>query len=182
VDSSVSVGLLILRVVVGIVFIAHGWNHIFGGGKIAGTGRWFDSLGMRPGILHAWMASLVELGAGALLILGLGTPLAGAGIVGVMLVAWITNHMKNGFFIFRPGEGYEYVMTLTACGLVLSATGGGKYSLDHAISALDFFAPPTWAAVGICWAAGIVGALGLLVVFWRPTKPAPKPAAETVNA
>jgi hypothetical protein len=64
----VSLGLLLLRFAVGVVFIAHGYNHIFGGGKIEGTGRWFNSLGMRPGILHAWVASLTELGAGALLL------------------------------------------------------------------------------------------------------------------
>src|SRR3954469_6990777 len=144
----VSLGLLLLRFAVGVVFIAHGYNHIFGGGKIEGTGRWFNSLGMRPGILHAWMASLVELGAGALLILGLLTPLAGAGIVGVMLVAWITNHMKNGFFIFRPGEGYEYVMTLTFCGLALGVVGGGNWSLDHAI-----------------WDTDLVGVTGLLITL-----------------
>ena len=88
--------LLIARVVLGAVFLAHGINHIYGGGKIEGTGRWFHSLGMRPGILHAWMASLVEIGAGGLLVLGLLTPLAGAGVVGVMLVAWITNHRGTG--------------------------------------------------------------------------------------
>ena len=86
-DSPPALGLLLLRLAVGFVFLAHGYNHIFGGGKIAGTGRWFDSLGMRPGILHAWIASLTELGAGALLMLGLLTPLAGAGVVGMMLVA-----------------------------------------------------------------------------------------------
>jgi putative oxidoreductase len=169
VDTPLSVGLLILRVAVGIVFLAHGYNHIFGGGKIAGTARWFDSLGMRPGIIHAWMASLVELGSGALLIFGFLTPLAGAGIVGVMLVAWITNHRKNGFFIFRPGEGCEYVMTLTLCGLALGATGGGQQSIDHAIGIFD---PPSWTATGLCWAAGIGGALGLLITFWRPAPPA----------
>src|SRR3954469_15542467 len=154
----VSLGLLLLRFAVGVVFIAHGYNHIFGGGKIEGTGRWFNSLGMRPGILHAWMASLVELGAGALLILGLLTPLAGAGIVGVMLVAWITNHAKNGFFIFRPGEGYEYVMTLTFCGLALSATGGGEYSIDDKITWPDKLPldHPTWTVALICWALGII--------------------------
>jgi putative oxidoreductase len=175
-SSALNLGLLLLRLAVGIVFIAHGWNHIFGGGKIAGTGRWFDSLGMRPGILHAWVASLTELGAGALLILGLLTPLAGAGIVGVMLVAWITNHRKNGFFIFRPGEGYEYVMTLTFAGLAFCATGAGMWSADHAIGIFD---PPGWLAVGVCLALGIAGALGLLVTFWRPAaKPAPAPAPE----
>src|SRR3954462_1963576 len=112
-DDGVNAGLLILRVIVGIVMLAHGYNHVFRGGKIAGTGRWFESLGMKPGIVHAWLASLTEVGAGAMLVLGLLMPLAGAGVIGTMLVALITNHMKNGFFIFRPGEGYEYVMTLT---------------------------------------------------------------------
>ena len=74
---------------------------------------------MRPGILHAWLASLTEVGAGALLVVGFLTPFGAAGVVGVMLVAWITNHLRNGFFIFRPGEGWEYVMTLTIAGLAL---------------------------------------------------------------
>lgn len=164
------VGLLAMRVAAGAVFVAHGWNHIFGGGRIAGTGRWFESLGMRPGWLHAWTASLVELGAGGLLILGLLTPLAGAGVVGVMLVAWITNHAKNGFFIFRPGEGYEYVMILTFVGLMFGGTGGGHWSLDHAAG---IFEPVGWAWAGICWAAGVLGALGLLVTFWRPARETP---------
>lgn len=157
-------GLLVLRLAVGVVMLAHGYNHIWGGGKIAGTGRWFESLGMKPGRLHAWTASLTELGAGALLLLGLGTPLAGAAVVGVMAVAWITNHRSNGFFIFRPGEGYEYVMTLTAAGLFFCGAGAGRLSLDHALD-LDGFGWPT--ALG-CAAVGIGGAAGLLAVFWRP--------------
>src|SRR3954471_12442841 len=101
--TAADLSLLVFRCVLGVVFLAHGYNHIFGGGKIAGTGRWFTSLGMRPGILHAWFASLTELGAGALLLLGLLTPLACAGVIGVMLVAWITNHRDKGFFVFhRP--------------------------------------------------------------------------------
>ena len=69
--SSVNTALLITRIVLGAVFLAHGINHIIGGGKIAGTGRWFEGLGMRPGIVHAWFASITEVGAGALLVLGL---------------------------------------------------------------------------------------------------------------
>ena len=128
--SSVNMALLILRVAIGVVFLAHGINHIYGGGKIAGTARWFESLGMKPGILHAWMASLVEVAAGAALVLGLVTPVAAAGVVGVMLVAFITNHMKNGFFIFRPGEGYEYVMTLTLVAIAIGTIGPGQWSID----------------------------------------------------
>jgi putative oxidoreductase len=124
--TAADTALLVFRLGLGAVFIAHGYNHIFGGGKIAGTARWFESLGMRPGVLHAWTASLTELGAGALLILGLATPLACAGVVGTMLVAWVTNHLRNGFFIFRPGEGYEYVMTLTLAAIGLAGVGPGQ--------------------------------------------------------
>src|SRR5947209_15851517 len=132
--DAVNLGLLVFRVAVAIVFLAHGIRHIFGGGKIAGTGRWFASLGMRPGILHAWVASVTEVGAGVLLVLGLLTPLAAAGVTGTMLVAWITNHLKNGFWVFhRPDEGYEYVMTLTFAGLLLATVGAGDCSLEHKI-------------------------------------------------
>lgn len=156
--------LLILRLAVGTVMLAHGYNHIFGGGKIAGTGRWFESLGMRPGWLHAWTASVTELGAGALLLLGLVTPLAGAAVVGVMLVAWVTNHRNNGFFIFRPGEGYEYVMTLTCSGLFFCGAGAGRLSLDHALG----LEPLGWPTALGCMGLGTVGGLFLLLAFWRP--------------
>ena len=72
--DAIDLALLILRCGVGGVMLAHGINHIIGGGKIAGTARWFESLGMRPGILHAWLASQTEVGAGALLVVGFLTP------------------------------------------------------------------------------------------------------------
>ncbi|MGH9090998.1 MAG: DoxX family protein [Acidimicrobiales bacterium] len=160
--------LLVLRVGLGAVFLAHGINHIFGGGKIAGTSQWFESLGMKPGILHAWTASLTEIGAGALLVLGLLTPLGGAGVVGVMLVAWITNHLKNGFFIFRPGEGWEYVMTLTLMGVVVGTLGPGTWSIDGHVGAFqDLWG---WPGFGISLGAGALGAALLLAAYWRPAK------------
>lgn len=162
--------LLVLRVGLGAVFLAHGINHIFGGGKIAGTGRWFESLGMKPGFLHAWTASLTEIGAGVLLVLGLLTPFGGAGVVGVMLVAWITNHLKNGFFIFRPGEGWEYVMTLTLMGVVVGTLGPGQWSVDGQVSALQNLWG--WPGFGISLGAGALGAALLLAGFWRPAKKA----------
>ena len=149
---------------------------IFRGGKIKGTAGWFESLGMRPGIVHAWVASLTELGAGALLILGLGMPLAGAGVVGTMVVAFVTNHRKNGFFIFRPGEGYEYVMTLIACGLVLGALGPGEWGLDHKVfndQHLRFLTDLSGApGLAIAFLAGAGGAALLLITCWRPNKTA----------
>jgi putative oxidoreductase len=169
-QGSANLALLILRLTLGGVFLAHGINHIFGGGKIAGTGRWFESLGMKPGILHAWMASFTEIGAGALLVLGLLTPFGAAGVVGVMLVAWITNHLKNGFFIFRPGEGWEYVATLTLMGLVVAILGPGDWSIDGHVSALQHLLG--WPGFAIAVGAGGLGAAGLLGVYWRPEKPA----------
>ena len=166
--SSQNLALLLARLVLGVVFLAHGINHIIGGGKIAGTGRWFDSLGMRPGIVHAWFASLTEVGAGALLVLGLLTPVACAGVVGVMLVAWITNHRKNGFFIFRPGEGYEYVMTLTVFGVAIGTLGPGHWSIDGHVRVLRELWG--WKGFAISLGAGAIGAALLLVTSWRPTK------------
>ncbi len=163
--TGIYAGLLILRVAVGIVMIAHGYNHIFRGGKIQGTAGWFESLGMKPGILHAWLASLTELGAGAMLIFGLLTPLAAGGVVGVMLVALITNHLKNGFFIFRPGEGYEYVLTLLLTGLAIGGVGAGKWSIDRSIESAWLLG---WKGILITAVAGLGGGIALLVVFWRP--------------
>lgn len=166
--DSINLALLVLRLTAAGVMLAHGLNHIFGGGKIAGTGRWFASLGMRPGWFHAWLASITEVVCGGLLVLGLLTPLAAAGVVGVMVVAWIINHRGNGFFIFRPGEGWEYVMTLTAVGLAIGVVGPGEWSLDEL---LDIRGDLTGTAGLLITAlAGAGGAAALLAGFWRPTR------------
>ncbi|HWB66354.1 MAG TPA: DoxX family protein [Mycobacteriales bacterium] len=167
----VNYATLFLRAALGITMLAHGYNHAWGGGKLPGTARWFESIGIRPGRLHALLATATELGAGVLLILGLLTPLAAAGVIGVMLVALIANHLKNGFFIFRPGEGYEYVLFITLASFALAALGGGKISLDHAFG-LHLHG---WLFGGkglIVALAGVAGALLLLATCWR--RPAPK--------
>jgi putative oxidoreductase len=165
-----NLALLIMRLSVGLTIAAHGYNHIFRGGKIAGTGRWFESLGMKPGVLHAWLASITELVAGALLVAGLLTPFAAAAVVSVMLVAWITNHMKNGFFIFRPGEGWEYVCFIACTAVALGTIGPGKWSLEDTASYV--IRPGSWLAFWITFGLGTLSALGLLAVFWRPEKKA----------
>ena len=73
--TAFNLSVLALRVVLGVVFLAHGINHVFGGGKITGTGRWFESLGMKPGVIHAWLASLTEIGSGLLLMSASSRPL-----------------------------------------------------------------------------------------------------------
>jgi len=170
--DAVNLALLLLRVTVGAVMLAHGVNHVVGGGRIAGTARWFESLGMRPGRVHAWLASGTEIGAGTLLLLGLLTPVAAAGVVGVMVVAWIANHAGHGFFIFRPGEGWEYVMTLAAVGLCIGVLGPGEWSVDGALDLVDDLAG--WTGLAVVLVAGVGGAALLLATTWRPASGIPR--------
>ena len=87
--------------------IVHGTSHWKGGGRIEGTARWFSGLGLRHGKLQVWMSVVTEIGAGALLVIGLLTPLACAAVISVMLIAGILTHRPNGFFVFK--NGYEYL-------------------------------------------------------------------------
>ena len=166
--DAVDLALLVLRGWVGIVMLAHGINHVVGGGRIQGTAGWFASMGMRRPMLQAWLASLTEIGAGALLVLGLLTPFGAAGVVGVMAVAWAINHRGNGFFIFRPGEGWEYVVTLLVAGLTLGAVGPGAWSVDEALGVREDLA--AWTGLAIAALAGGGGAAVLLAAFWRPAR------------
>jgi putative oxidoreductase len=171
---NVDIASLLVRIVMGITMLAHGYNHAFGGGKLPGTARWFESIGIRPGRVHALFATVTELGVAPLLFLGLLTPLAAAGVLGVMVVALIANHLKNGYFIFRPGEGYEYVLFITFTALALGALGGGGWSLDrliadHSDSLADWLAG--WRGFAVTALAGGGGAALLLATCWRPAKP-----------
>ena len=133
-DNAINLVLLGLRLSAAAVMLAHGINHIYGGGKIAGTGRWFESLGMKPGPL-ARVAGQPHRGRrrARCSCSACSRRSPRQRIIGVMLVAIVTNHRGNGFFIFRPGEGWEYVMTLTVVGFVIATIGPGDWSLDQAI-------------------------------------------------
>ena len=171
----VDLAALLIRVALGITMLAHGYNHAFGGGKLAGTARWFESIGIRPGRVHALLATLTELGVAPLLFLGLLTPLAAAGVLGVMVVALIANHLKNGYFVFRPGEGYEYVLFLTFSALALGALGGGGWSLDRLLVDHDVAGCRWlygWHGLLVTAVAGGGGAALLLATCWRPNREA----------
>jgi len=160
----VDLALMILRLAVGGTMIAHGVNHWRGGGKIAGTAGWFESLGLRHGTLQAWASVVTEIGAGVLLILGLITPLAAAGVVAVMLVAALLAHRPNGFFIFK--DGWEYVMILAVVAVVLGVTGPGTISLDSALGIVY----DGWIGGAVALGAGVLGTVLLLAAFWRPQR------------
>ena len=156
--------VLLIRVVVGITMAAHGYNKFFLGGKIAGTGRWFDSMGMKPnGKIHALVAASTEMGGGLMLAAGFLTPLAAAGFVGVMIVAAWT-HKENGFFIVKDGWEYNLVLAVVAIGV--ATMGPGRYSLDNVLG-LDFAFQPK-LGLGISAGLGILSGVGLLVACYRP--------------
>jgi putative oxidoreductase len=164
-SDQLNLGLLLLRVATAIVILAHGYNHIFRGGKINGTAGWFASMGMKPGILHAWLASATELASGVLLLLGFLTPFAAGGVLGVMLVAFMTAHRTNGFFIFRPGQGWEYVMYIAVVCVAIGTMGPGQWAIDYHAKIFHGWDGLIWTLV-----AGVGGAAALLAFFWRPEK------------
>src|SRR4051794_36182163 len=162
---AINLALFVLRLSLGATMIAHGYSHIYRGGRIKGTAGWFQSLGMKPGKLHAWLASLTELAAGTALVVGLLTPFAAGALIGVVLVAFITNHLHAGFFVFaRPTEGWEYLMNLAAAYLAVGILGAGDWSLDNAFAIRIAYGPALWITLII----GVGGAATLLAVFWRP--------------
>ncbi len=125
-------GLLLLRLGTGGVLAAHGAQKLFGwfgGGGLAGTAEFMESIGYAPGKASATAAGLAETGGGTLLALGLATPAAGAAAAGAMVGASAV-HAPNGFFAQNGGYEYAASLGLTAAGLAV--TGPGRISLDHA--------------------------------------------------
>ena len=156
--------LLLLRVVVGLTLAAHGYNKFFGGGRIAGTARWFDSIGMRPGRMHAVLAAGTEIGAGVLLAAGLLATPAAAGFVGLMAVAFWVAHRGKGFFIIS--EGWEYTLILATAAVAVAVAGPGDLSLDAAVGIADLM--DGWVGLVASLGGGLLAAALLLVVFYRP--------------
>ncbi|OBG38839.1 DoxX family protein [Mycobacterium alsense] len=158
------VALLILRLVLGLTLAAHGFNKFFGGGRIPGTARWFESIGMKPGKFHAAVAATTEVSAGLGLAAGLLTPIPAAGFVSLMLVAAWTVHRPNGFFIVK--EGWEYNLVLAVSAVVVATLGAGRLSLDWLVFGHNWF--NEWPGLAISLGLGLVGALGQLAIFYRP--------------
>jgi putative oxidoreductase len=124
--------LLLGRVAVGIVFLAHGWQKLFTNG-IDGTAAFFAQRGVPLPTAAAWFSALVETLGGAALILGAVVPVAGLLLVLNMLGAFLFVHAGNGLFI--DGNGYELVLALGAAALVFAIVGPGRYSVDHLLTA-----------------------------------------------
>jgi putative oxidoreductase len=155
--------LIVLRLVVGLLFVGHGAQKLFGafgGGGLDGTTQMFDNIGMRPGWLHARAAGTAEFAGGALLALGLFTPFAAAVLIAVMTAAVLTVHAPNG--IWNTNQGYEFNLVLAAAVFALAGIGAGSWSLDNAFG---------FDLNGAAWAIGalVVGVIGGIgtVLFGR---------------
>ncbi len=126
-----NIGLLLLRLAVGLTVAAHGAQKLFGwfgGPGLDGTGQFFEMIGFRTGRRHATMAGLGEVVGGLLLTLGLLTPLGAAAVIIVMIVAIFSVHINKGFF--GQNGGYEYNLLLATAALTIVLTGPGSLSLD----------------------------------------------------
>jgi putative oxidoreductase len=171
-----STGLLILRLVIGLVLAGHGAQKLFGsfgGYGIAGTGGWLASIGFRPGKQMAVLTGLAELLGGLALAIGLLTPLAAAAVIGTMTVAAWT-HSANG--LWGTNGGYELPLINTAAAAALAFTGAGAYSLDNALGL-------TW---GNGWAIGAIAlalvAAGVAILSAKANLKADAKTAEPVGA
>jgi putative oxidoreductase len=171
--------LFVLRVVVGGLFAAHGAQKLFGafgGHGPAGTGQFFEALGLKPGERHARLAGLAEFGGGLLLVLGLLTPLGAAAIIGTMTVAVLTVHAPKGWQ--NTEGGYEYNVVLAVAAFALAAASPGAWSFDHA---LGFDWGAGWGIVAL--AAGILGGMGALISARGAARaPQQPPEARTVQS
>ncbi|HSU93641.1 MAG TPA: DoxX family protein [Gemmatimonadaceae bacterium] len=159
--ATLSAGLLIVRLVVGLLMAAHGSQKLFGwfgGHGIAGTGMFFESIGFRPGRLFAPLAATTELVSGLLVALGLLGPVGPALMLSVMIVAAVSVHWKNG--IFATSNGIEVALFYGTAAVGLALIGFGSYSLD-ALLGLQSLYTPTWAFVAL--AVGVLGGVGNLL-------------------
>jgi putative oxidoreductase len=169
------IGLLILRIAVGVFFVAHGTQKLFGwfgGYGLDGTAGFMGSLRYRSPRLAALAAGTFEAGAGLFLAAGFLTPLAAAAIIGVMINATVSAKLPQGFF-----GGYELDALYAIVAAALAFTGAGRYSIDDTLG---------WDLNGAAWGLGAL-ALGLVVAGFVlasrvPARAVTQEAADAVDA
>lgn len=164
------IALLLIRMAIGLVVAAHGAQKVLGwfaGPGPAGTGKFLESLGFRPGRPYAWLLGRAELVGGSALALGLLTPLAAAAVAGVMVAAIAVVHWSKG--LFASNGGYELPLVLAVGSIALAFSGAGWFSLDHVLG---------WDLGGVEWglaatalaalaSASVIGSRGLRLPQWR---------------
>jgi putative oxidoreductase len=164
--TTVSFGLLVLRVVVGLIMAAHGAQKLlgwFGGYGLRGTGEFFVQLGFQPGPAFAAAASISEIISGLLVTLGFLGPIGPALMISVMIVAAMTVHWEHG--LFAANNGIELPLLYGASAFALALTGFGQYSLDGLLGIAGRLPlTDTWIALTI----GVIGGFANLALRRRP--------------
>lgn len=128
-------GPLALRMLVGVIFVAHGAQKLFGwfgGYGLEGTGQFFGSIGLNPGTVLALLAGAAEFFGGLALVFGLLVRPAAVALAFTMLIAILAVHVSKGFFLDKGG--YEYALALFAASLSLLFSGGGRYAVDGVLA------------------------------------------------
>lgn len=151
--AMVGIGLLALRLGVGLTVAAHGAQKLFGwweGPGLGGFGGMLERLGVRPSWAWAWIAALAEAAGGLALAFGLLSPFGACAVAAAMLVAILTVHVPKGFW--NRAGGYEFPLVLLSAAVALALTGPGELSLDHALG----IALPEPGAV-------VVGGIGVII-------------------
>jgi len=164
-----SIGLLIARIVIGLIMAAHGAQKLFGwfgGYGLSKTGEFFVGLGFRPGKTFAAAASLTEVSSGLLVAFGFLGPIGPALMISVMIVAMMTVHRGHGLFATTGGHEVPLLYATVALGLAL--TGYGQYSLDALLGIGRWTTVATWIVLG----AGVLAAFANLALRHRPDTPA----------
>jgi len=157
--------MLVIRVAVGLVLLAHGIKHARGREK---TTAWFGSIGFRQAGMQWFASSATEIGVGLLLILGLITSFAAAGLVAIMVVAFFSVHRYAGFWVTaRPDEGWEYVFVVAAAAFTIAIGGPGSVSIDSWLGIADNL--DGWIGLGLAL-LGVLAAFAQLVTFYRPSE------------
>ena len=148
-------GLVIARLVFGLLMAAHGTQKLFGwfgGYGLTAVSGYFESLGFRPGRFFALAASLTEVVGGLLVAAGFLGPIGPALVLSVMIVAALSVHAQHG--LFAANNGIEVPLLYAAAAIALGLTGPGGYSLDAAIGLTSVWTP------AIAWSVLVAGAIG----------------------
>jgi putative oxidoreductase len=156
---TINIGLLILRIVVGFLFVGHGLQKLlgwFGGSGLSGHANHLETLGIRPPLFWAVVSALGEFLGGLGFALGLLTPVAAAVLIGNMLVAIVKVHWANG--LWNANRGIEWPLVLLAVAFVVGLTGPGYYALDRVLH-LTLPEPLTYVVVLLAMLLVTVGEL-----------------------
>ena len=165
--DTANAALLIVRLALGAILVAHGVKHLLNRER---TIEWTAAIGFSsPGVQWFFMA-FAEIGAGISLAFGVMTSVGAAGVVALMAVAFWTVHRHAGFWVTaRPDEGWEYVFTLAAAVAALVLLGPGEWAIDHTLGIADDLDGRVGAILAL---GGVAAAAAQLAVFFRPARDA----------